>query len=194
METQSTRQLIIEQADQLFYQQGFEHTSFANIAEKIKISRGNFYHHFKSKDEILKSVIEYRLHATQQMLEKWQDDDLNPDKRIRSFINILIMNQTKIKLYGCPVGTLCSELSKLQHSLSGDASGLFTLFRRWLTTQFQQLGFAAKSDELAMHVLARSQGIAVMANAFQDASFIKQEVELLNSWLTHRICDEVVTH
>jgi len=44
-------------ADRLFYEQGFEHTSFANIADAVNISHGNVYHHFKSKDDILDAVI-----------------------------------------------------------------------------------------------------------------------------------------
>ena len=43
----STREQIVLAADQLFYEQGFEHTSFADIADAVKLSRGNFYYHFK---------------------------------------------------------------------------------------------------------------------------------------------------
>ncbi|HSX63230.1 MAG TPA: helix-turn-helix domain-containing protein, partial [Pseudoxanthomonas sp.] len=53
MSSKATRDHIVEAADQLFYQQGYERTSFSDIAEAVQISRGNFYYHFKSKDEIL---------------------------------------------------------------------------------------------------------------------------------------------
>ncbi len=183
MANQTTFDLIIEKADQLFYQQGFDHTSFAHIAAAVNISRGNFYHHFKSKDEILQAVIEYRLSNTQKLLEQWEQEGEAPVQRIRSFINILIMNQDKIKRYGCPVGTLCSELAKLNHKLQDNANELFTLFRVWLRRQFESLGHQKAADDLAMHLLARSQGIATLASAFHDAQFIKQEVEQLNTWL-----------
>ena len=39
----STRELIVETADALFYRRGFEKTSFADIADRVRISRGNFY-------------------------------------------------------------------------------------------------------------------------------------------------------
>ena len=48
MGNKSTRDQIVEAADLLFYHQGFEHTSFSDIAGTVKISRGNFYYHFKS--------------------------------------------------------------------------------------------------------------------------------------------------
>lgn len=183
MSNKTTREHIVEAADQLFYRQGFEHTSFANIADVVKISRGNFYYHFKSKDEILDAVIDHRLANTQAMLEKWEIEGELPADRIRSFINILIMNRAKIKRYGCPVGTLTTELTKLDHAAQGQANQLFTLFRTWLCRQFELLGRKADADQLAMHLLARSQGIATLASAFHDEKFIKQEVIQLNDWL-----------
>ena len=52
MAATDTRAQIVEAADQLFYERGFEHTSFADIAAQVQISRGNFYYHFRTKDEI----------------------------------------------------------------------------------------------------------------------------------------------
>ena len=178
-----TRDRIVDKADQLFYEQGFEHTSFAQIAEALGISRGNFYYHFKTKDEILDAVISHRLVHTNSMLDNWELDGDTPTDRIRSFINILVMNRAKIKRYGCPVGTLCTELSKLDHPARSHANELFTLFRTWLRRQFEQLGRSDDADELAMHLLAFSQGVATLASAFQDENFIHSEVSRLEDWL-----------
>ncbi|WP_281558654.1 TetR/AcrR family transcriptional regulator [Thalassomonas sp. RHCl1] len=184
MSKKMTREHIVEAADNLFYQQGFEHTSFAHIARAVKISRGNFYYHFKSKDEILDAVIQRRLTNTRAMLEQWQTEGEAPADRIRSFINILLVNRDKIKRYGCPLGTLTTELSKLNHIGQSEANKLFSLFRAWLARQFEQLGHKDEADTLAMHLLARSQGVATLASAFNDETFIKQEVEQLYRWLS----------
>ncbi len=188
MSDKTTRDHIVEAADQLFYRQGYEHTSFSDIADAVQISRGNFYYHFKSKDEILDAVIEARLANTRKMLDQWEIEGKTPVDRIRSFIHILIANRTDIKRYGCPVGTLCSELAKLGHPSQGEANKLFTLFRIWLRRQFELLGHEADVDALAMHLLARSQGVATLANAFHDEKFIKQEVKQMCDWL--RSCAE----
>jgi TetR/AcrR family transcriptional repressor of nem operon len=188
MSDKLTRDQIVEAADRLFYEQGYEHTSFADLADAVGIARGNFYHHFKSKDEMLDAVINLRLANTQKMLERWEIEGKNPEDRIRSFIQILIANRIKIRRHGCPVGTLCSELAKLGHPSRGEASRLFTLFRIWLRKQFVLLGRKADANDLAMHLLARSQGVATLANAFHDEKFIKQEVELMCDWL--RSCAE----
>jgi AcrR family transcriptional regulator len=189
MSENATRDHIIEAADDLFYRQGFDHTSFADIADAVKISRGNFYYHFKSKDEILEAVIDFRLAKTRQMLDHWEAEGDTPEERIRSFIHIMITNRAKIKLYGCPVGTLCTELAKLGHPSQPQANTLFTLFRMWLRRQFEQLGRRADADELAMHLLARSQGVATLASAFHDEKFIRQEVSKMCEWLSACVPD-----
>jgi AcrR family transcriptional regulator len=183
MSHQKTRDLIVEAADRLFYRQGYEHTSFSDIANVVQISRGNFYFQFKTKDEILEAVINRRLADTRDMLDRWEIEGKSPAERIRSFIHILIANRADIKRYGCPVGTLCSELAKLNHAAQPEANELFTLFRMWLCRQFALLGREADADALAMHLLARSQGIATLASAFQDEAFIGQEVDQMCAWL-----------
>ena len=183
MTDKPTRDHIVEAADQLFYRQGYEHTSFSDIADVVRISRGNFYFHFKSKDEILGAVIDLRLANTRRMLEQWEIDGTAPEDRIRSFIQMLIANRADIQRYGCPVGTLCGELGKLGHASQAEATELFTLFRVWLRRQFALLGRAADADALAMHLLARSQGVATLASAFHNEAFIRQEVQQMDDWL-----------
>lgn len=183
MSDKTTRNDIVEAADRLFYRQGYEHTSFSDIADAVQISRGNFYYHFKSKDEILDAVIDARLAGTRTMLEQWEIAGKQPADRILSFIHMLTANRADIKRYGCPVGTLCSELAKLNHASQAEATKLFTLFRTWLRRQFALLGRKTDADALAMHLLARSQGVATLANAFHDEKFIRQEVEQMCDWL-----------
>ncbi len=183
MNTKQTRDQIVEAADDLFYQKGFERTSFTDIADAVDISRGNFYYHFKTKDEILKAVINLRMAKTQKMLTDWEAQSETPKERIKCFIHILVANWAKINLYGCPVGVLCTELSKLNHASHDQANEIFTMFRIWLCDQFKLAGCGSDSDDLAMHILARSQGVAVLANAFRDKKFVELEVKLMCEWV-----------
>lgn len=183
IQDKTTREQIVEAADGLFYHQGYGHTSFADIANAVQISRGNFYHHFKTKDEILEAVVQARLADTRAMLQQWEEQSPQPVERIRSFIQMMANNRADIRRYGCPVGTLCTELAKLQHPSKAEATGLFTLFRQWLRKQFALLGRQEDADALAMHLLARSQGVATLANAFNSEAFIRQEVAQMEAWL-----------
>lgn len=180
----TTRDQIIDAADLLFYEQGFEHTSFSHIADTVQISRGNFYHHFKTKDEILQAVIERRLEKTRQMLAQWEQDSATPQARIVAFMDILIRNRQPIMRHGCPVGTLCAELAKLDHAAREGANQIMGLFRDWLREQFKAMGCVREADARALHLLARTQGVATLAQAFGDEAFIRHEVDQMRQWLS----------
>lgn len=47
---------IIKKAFELFMERGFENVSVNDIVEALGISKGGFYHHFKSKDELLEEI------------------------------------------------------------------------------------------------------------------------------------------
>lgn len=53
------KQIIMEKALELFAKQGFEATSIQQITEHCGISKGAFYLSFKSKDELIVSLIDY---------------------------------------------------------------------------------------------------------------------------------------
>lgn len=180
----ATRDRIVEAADDLFYRQGFAAASFAAIADRVGISRGNFYHHFKTKDEILTAVIEKRLLDRRELLDHWRALGEDPRSRIQMFIAIMTVNERKILAHGCPIGTLCAELGKLEHGAKHASARLFTLFKDWLQQQFAELGFApARAETLAMRLLARSQGASTLASAMEDAEFLRSEVEEMARWL-----------
>jgi TetR/AcrR family transcriptional regulator, transcriptional repressor for nem operon len=179
---EQTRAQIVEIADDLFYRQGFDHTSFADIADKVRISRGNFYYHFRTKDDILSAVITHRVERTQAMLDQWQIKGATPADRLKLFVRILIRNQAKIMQYGCPVGSLCGELAKLDHAALPSATHLFSLFRVWLIKQVDEIG-CDDADAKAMHLLAMSQGVAAMATAFRDETYVARAVDDLCVWI-----------
>ncbi|MEC0243827.1 TetR/AcrR family transcriptional regulator [Paenibacillus dokdonensis] len=49
---------ILDAADELFFQKGFDGTSTNDILEKVGIARGTLYHHFKSKEDIMDALID----------------------------------------------------------------------------------------------------------------------------------------
>jgi len=168
MSASKTRPQIVDVADRLFCEQEHEATSVADIAKDVGLSRGNFYHHFKTKDEILNAVIERRIVTTRAMSDSWEQDAGSPEDRMCSFARTLIVNRTKIMAHGCPVGTLCNELARLDHAAKDDTARLFAVFRDWLARQFIALGREADEEALALHILMRSQGVAALATAFRD--------------------------
>jgi len=146
---EALRQRIIAAADELFYQQGYEHTSFSDIADVVGISRGNFYYHFKSKDEILNAVIDTRIAGIEVMLDEWDEKFTDPLQRLYYYIDMLLRAQEKIRLHGCPIGSLCTELAKTNHEMLNDANKMFTVFRDWLMVQLNLLGVKKNVKRIA---------------------------------------------
>ena len=56
---QDTHTKIIENAMELFSEKGYDAASMNQIAKKSGVSKGDIYHHFESKEELLVNVCEY---------------------------------------------------------------------------------------------------------------------------------------
>ncbi|WP_152393205.1 TetR/AcrR family transcriptional regulator [Paenibacillus guangzhouensis] len=57
-EAEQRRNEILDAADALFGQKGFDGTSTNDILEKVGIARGTLYYHFKSKEDIMDALIQ----------------------------------------------------------------------------------------------------------------------------------------
>jgi len=56
-EAEERRNEILDAAEELFSQKGFDGTSTNDILEKVGIARGTLYYHFKSKGDIMDAII-----------------------------------------------------------------------------------------------------------------------------------------
>lgn len=56
-EAEERKEEILDAAEKLFAAKGFDNTSTGDILDAVGIARGTLYYHFKSKEEILDSVI-----------------------------------------------------------------------------------------------------------------------------------------
>lgn len=57
-EAEARRNEILDVAEELFGQKGFDGTSTNDILAKVGIARGTLYYHFKSKEDIMDALIE----------------------------------------------------------------------------------------------------------------------------------------
>lgn len=64
-----TRERIQQVALDLFGEQGYEKTSLREIAERLDVTKAALYYHFKSKEEILESVLEDYLSDVEELLD-----------------------------------------------------------------------------------------------------------------------------
>lgn len=64
-----TRARIQSVALELFTEQGYERTSLREIAERLGVTKAALYYHFKSKDEIVDSLVDDQSEAIDELLE-----------------------------------------------------------------------------------------------------------------------------
>ncbi len=179
-----TRADIVECARRLFYEHGYDGTSFSAIVEASGLVRGNIYHYFKSKDDILKAVVAQHLDEFSALLARWERESTDPKQRLLAFIDMVTGRRNDLVKYGCPIGTLNSELAKDRRDLQQGARALFDLFRTWLAARFTEMGQPpAAADALALHLLGRAQGIALIAHVYRDAKLLQQETAVLQDWV-----------
>jgi AcrR family transcriptional regulator len=55
------RTRILEAAQKLFFERGYDKTSIQDILDVLQMSKGGFYHHFPSKEAILEEICEERV-------------------------------------------------------------------------------------------------------------------------------------
>ena len=69
---------IIRTAEDLFYEKGYENTTVQDIIDAVKLSKGGFYHHYTSKEQLLDEICDKKavaayLHAL-EAVEKSAND------------------------------------------------------------------------------------------------------------------------
>lgn len=84
-----SRNLILDAAFQMFSQVGFEKSSMAAIAKSAGVSKGLIYHHFDSKEDVLKGVFDSLVERTNEV---WQGDFENatPKEILESIIDVTV--------------------------------------------------------------------------------------------------------
>jgi AcrR family transcriptional regulator len=69
---EATRQALLDAAIELFGTNGFDGTSVQSIVERAEVTKGGFYHHFESKQQLLHEIhdrfIEYHLERMRELL------------------------------------------------------------------------------------------------------------------------------
>ncbi len=179
------RQRIVEAADHLFYSRGYNQTSFSDISEQTGIPRGNFYYYFKTKEDILQAVIDARVDEYTQLLAECDQATADPAARLQLFAKIPMKHEESVLKYGCPIGTLGSELIKDQDQdiLRDRLTAVFDVLLDWSLAQFKALGFEHKAHDYAMDLLAKLQGISMLSNIYNDGEFLHRSTQDVQQWL-----------
>src|SRR5690348_4227477 len=134
------RERLVAAAIQLLHQQGTERTTLADVAKAADVPVGNVYYYFKTKDEVIAAVIEAHAQQIRATLALIDARYRSPKSRLKAFVREFAARSETVAQYGCPLGSLCSELDKrLNESLFAVAQ-LMVLPIEWAEQQFHALG------------------------------------------------------
>lgn len=115
---------IMDAAMLLFMEKGYANTTTQDIVDKVNISRGLLYYHFKNKEDILYCLVErYSEKLLRDIHVIVNDDDKTAIEKIRAFIDATIISTDNVSAEGTELQkTVDIEenrymLDKLSHKL-----------------------------------------------------------------------------
>ena len=100
-EPEMRRAEIINAAMLLFMEKGYLNTTTQDIVNKVNISRGLLYYHFKNKEDILYCLVEqYSDKLLRRIHLIAYDEEKNAIEKIRAFIDATIISSENISAEG----------------------------------------------------------------------------------------------
>jgi TetR/AcrR family transcriptional regulator, transcriptional repressor for nem operon len=175
------RERLVASASDLLYQQGVERTTLADIATAADVPVGNVYYYFKTKDEIVAAVVETHAQDIQATLAQVERSHRTPKGRLKAVLSMLTGQRELLARYGCPQGTLCTELHKRPEA-PGDVARLMRITIDWAEEQFRLMG-RRDAAELAVQLMASYQGTALLTNVLEDPELTSRQARLLERWI-----------
>jgi AcrR family transcriptional regulator len=180
-QTPGKRERLVQSATSLFHEQGVQRTTLAEVAERAEVPLGNVYYYFKTKDELLRTVLAgYQEQAA--VLIASLERSRTPQARLKALARNWVDMRDAVVRHGCPMGTLCAELDKNEDGLDRDAAEIMATIIDWAEDQFRELDRADARD-LALVLFAGIQGAALLANTFRDPTILSRQARYLEGWI-----------
>lgn len=85
--SKETKERIFQAAKRILQKSGYEELSIKNICEEAGVSNGSFYHHFKTKDDLLSYYIEYQPSIDPDRLELPKNKEDAKETIIHVYLN-----------------------------------------------------------------------------------------------------------
>src|SRR5512141_2380504 len=108
-----SKEKLLQVSRDLFYRNGFLATSADDIIAHAKVSKSNFYYHFRSKEDLGLAVLDARCgELGHRVAASLRNRGLRPVERLRRFVVPLLDSQSAHEPGGCPFGNLVAEMSE----------------------------------------------------------------------------------
>ncbi|WP_026415602.1 TetR/AcrR family transcriptional regulator [Actinomadura oligospora] len=176
------RRRLTAAAAEVVHRQGAERTTIADIARAADVPVGNVYYYFKTKDDLVEAALSE--HAGNLAAVTAELDALpDPLDRLKALVDGWVGQRDTAARYGCPTGSLATELGKREDGGLGEEVGrVIRLLLTWVARQFRELGLD-DPDGLALTFVGAYQGMSLLANALRDPDVMTAQGARLTRWL-----------
>ena len=178
-----TRARIVEAAAELIHRQGVAATSVDQVLERSGAGKGQFYHYFGAKEDLVQAVLAYQMERDWisfgpflERLDSWDG--------IREWFGAVVRQQELTHFAGgCPVGAMAGEVAGTSEPLRADLTAAFQEKRRWLReglgrmAERGDLTAGADPEALSEFVLATLQGALLVARTRRSRAPLEQALE-----------------
>jgi TetR/AcrR family transcriptional repressor of nem operon len=192
-EGRSTRDVIVAAASRLMHVNGYHNTSLDDVLRESGVGKGNFYHYFKSKEDLGYAILDRLVHAfIERTLEPcFADSEAPPLSQIRCFLDRIVEAQrARNCVGGCPLGNLASELSDLHEGFRTRLADVFSAWRARLTSALQEgqargeVGADCRPESIAQFLVASLEGAILMTKLTKDITVMEQCVTEMKRYLS----------
>lgn len=168
----STRARLIDAAQRLFWSQGYEATSLAQILEEADARGGSLYHYFKTKTDIVIAVLDRYVEQLEPVLIQPIADQTNdPMERVMALLNGYreLLERTNFEM-GCPIGALALELSDADDDVRAGIQANFDAWKRAVAGWLSGVAFVPgiEPHDVAGFVLTVMEGAVMQSQAARD--------------------------
>lgn len=184
MNISNSRDKLLDHAKRIFLTKGYNAASVSEICKKASISKGGFYHLFKSKEQLAMEVLDrFYLKHVSLLSEGYYTDDPDPLIKVLSYLDHAKIVADRIWGDGCLLMVFSTDISGSNSSLGKKVQGLFEDFIIKTSDVFIPL-FGSKTDydgidsyALAERFVAQLEGYIILSRVFQDSRFIEKGIE-----------------
>ncbi|WP_327269171.1 TetR/AcrR family transcriptional regulator [Streptomyces sp. NBC_01218] len=159
-----TRTEIRAVALELFTEQGYEATSLREIAERLGITKAALYYHFKSKDDIVRSLFTTYLDAVADLVEWAREQPPGPDlanRIVDRMVDVVIAE-------GMPAMRFATANHRVIRDLRPDKEGALERFGE--LSRIMGGPGASKKEQLRLRSALLSVNVALLASQGLEAS------------------------
>jgi len=125
----SSRDKLVDSAQRLLRENGYQATGIKDILDDSKVSRSNLYYHFTTKRSLAEAVIAVWHENLQRVFKDALGREASYRQQVDSFVQVFIDIQTSDPFAVCPFGRLALELGDKEPVLRKLINTVFSEFQ-----------------------------------------------------------------